>query len=85
MLSEHGQPGAMGYILKLNGGLLSEEDKLMIKYIEELERKERAINQFVKHLERRYNDCAPGEARMTYYSIIKELKVFLKNKNERRR
>lgn len=79
------KPSSREYISDILERPLTDEDLEMIKYFEELERKERAINEFVKHLERRYNESRPGEMKMTYYSMLKELKMFLRNKNERRR
>lgn len=77
MLSEQGRPSVRAYILKLKGGFLSEEDDLMINYMENLERKERAVKEFIKYIERRISNTAPGEAKMIYYGIVKDLKKFL--------
>jgi hypothetical protein len=79
------KPSSREYISDILERPLTDEDLEMIKYFEDLERKERAINEFVKHLERRYKESRPGEGKMTYYTIIKELKVFLGDKHERRR
>lgn len=54
---------------------LDKEDR---KYVEKLEQRLRAVEQFQKMLERRATELKSGEMKMTYYSVAKELKKFLK-------
>lgn len=71
------RPKTRDYITDILDAPPTDEDFEMINYFEELERKEKAINEFLKYLERCFRECPAGDARMTYYRVIKDLKTFL--------
>jgi hypothetical protein len=66
------------YIMKLVKRPLSNEAIEMITYFEELERKERAIKEFGKYLQRLSDNSPKGEERMIYFKLYKDLKKFIK-------
>lgn len=71
------RPSARNYITDILDRPMTDEDLEMINYFEELERKERAIEEFKKHLERAYTTSSPGEAKMAYYTLLKDLRKFV--------
>ena len=71
------RPTAREYITNILERPMTDEDLEMIKYFEELERKGRVITNFLFYLEKSAKELKPGEARLTYFTMLKDLKRFL--------
>ena len=77
MVPKGKRPTAREYITKILERPMGYEDLEMIEYFEELERKERVITNFLFYLEKNAKELKPGEARLTYFTMLKDLKRFL--------